>query len=885
MSVLVNILTTYNGAGAKKAMRDMAVMQKQATLAGSKMSAGMLAASAAMQRAGAKTAAAGALMSKRLTIPVFGFAAASVYAAATVEKGLNRVRAGTGATGRKLDGLEGSFRKVAAGSGKDMETIGRAIADVNTRLGLTGKPLETVTAKFLTLSRVTGQDVTSMLTEVSKAANDAGVKSGEMAGFLDKLLVTSQQTGASISSLASDMYRYGSPLRQVGFGVSETMATLGAFDKAGVNTKLVMGSLRIALGKMAKAGEKDLPAGLAKGIEAIKNAKTGGDAAAKAIELFGARAGPDMAAAIREGRFEVADLIKQLEGSAGAVDRTGKATQTFSGKMAVLRNKATLAGEGFGLLLLPYLEKMVAFGGRVVAWLQGMDDGTRKWVMRLGLAVAAMGPALVVIGKLTTGIGRMVGVAGKLTMAFGKGGKAAPAWARGIAAATKGLAAFVRQGALAIISITRQAAAWLAEAAAKVASTTATVAHSAATKAAAAAQWLLNAAMSANPIGLIIAAVAGLVAVFVILWKKSDAFRNFWIGMWERVKGAAAAVWPVLKMVGRKIIDALSAIWDKVYAAVEWFWGWAGPFIKAAIKQWWTQIRITAKAIITVVKALWKGVSAAVEWFWEWAGPFIKGALKQWWSQFRATMSLIGSVVRTAWSVIKTVVGAGVKVVTTIVRGIRAVVDIIRGVWSTVKSLTSAAWDAVAGVVSGAWSRISGAVSSGISRVVGYVRSFADKLKGVLNLSKTLYSVGGDLVQGLKNGIVDAWHWVTDKLRDLVGSLSKAAKKALGINSPSRVFAEIGASVGEGLALGIRNGEAAARRASQDLAGSTVPAFGGRQSYAVAGVGGRGAVLNVLPGAVNISIGAGDAGDVTRASVDAAVDRGFRRLAAELGRR
>ena len=32
MSVLVNILTTYNGAGAKKAMRDMALMNKQATL-------------------------------------------------------------------------------------------------------------------------------------------------------------------------------------------------------------------------------------------------------------------------------------------------------------------------------------------------------------------------------------------------------------------------------------------------------------------------------------------------------------------------------------------------------------------------------------------------------------------------------------------------------------------------------------------------------------------------------------------------------------------------------------------------------------------------------------------------------------------------------------
>ena len=66
-----------------------------------------------------------------------------MYSAETVEKGLNRVRAGTGATGKKLEGLERSFRNVAASSGKDMESIGQVVADVNTRLGLTGRPLET----------------------------------------------------------------------------------------------------------------------------------------------------------------------------------------------------------------------------------------------------------------------------------------------------------------------------------------------------------------------------------------------------------------------------------------------------------------------------------------------------------------------------------------------------------------------------------------------------------------------------------------------------------------------------------------------------------------------------------------------------------------------
>ena len=465
---------------------------------------------------------------------------------------------------------------MAASSGKDMESIGQVVADVNTRLGLTGRPLESVTRKFLVLSRVTGQDVTSMLTEVSKAANDAGIKSGEMGGFLDKLLVASQKTGASISSLSSDMYRYGSPLRQLGFGVDQTIATLGSFDKAGVNTKLVMGSLRIALGKMAKEGVKDLPAALAKGVASIKNAKTGGEAAAKALELFGARAGPDMAAAIREGRFEVADLVKQLQGSSGAVERTGKATQTFSGKMKILRNQATLVGEGFGLIILPYLQKLAAGALGLIKRFQGMSKGTQAVIVKVALFAAAIGPVLVIVGKLTSGIGRMVGVVGKLTLAFGKGGAAAPAWARGVAAVTKGLASFVRQAALAIASVARQAAAWVAETAAKVAATAATVAHSIATKASAAAQWLLNAAMTANPIGLVVAAIAALVAGIVLAWKNNETFRRIVIGVWNAIKTAAVAVWNWLvgafKKWGTAILIAIT--------------GPVGLLVITAIKHW-----------------------------------------------------------------------------------------------------------------------------------------------------------------------------------------------------------------------------------------------------------------------------------------------------------
>lgn len=56
------------------------------------------------------------------------------------------------------------------------------------------------------------------------------------------------------------------------------------------------------------------------------------------------------------------------------------------------------------------------------------------------------------------------------------------------------------------------------------------------------AQLLLNAAMNANPILLIVTLIAGLVAAFVMLWNKSEAFRNFFIGAWEKIKDVVGAV-------------------------------------------------------------------------------------------------------------------------------------------------------------------------------------------------------------------------------------------------------------------------------------------------------------------------------------------------------
>lgn len=312
-----------------------------------------------------KAKAAGLVVGAGLAAGVAVGAAGLLKAGNSITAAFDTIRLGTGATGEAMEGLKDSFRNVAKTVPSSLGDVGTAIADLNTRTGQTGGDLERLSTQMLNLSRIADEDLAGTIKSQTRLFGDWGVEIEDQATTLDTLWKTSQATGIGINELSDKLVRFGAPLRQLGFGLEDSSALLGAFEREGVNADLVMGSLRIALGKMAREGEPAEET-LARVTDQIKEAGSTSEANALALELFGARAGPDMAAAIREGRFEVDELISSIKASPETVNGAAEATERFGEKFSKLKNRVTIALEPLAVGMVDALEDLIDAAGPVV---------------------------------------------------------------------------------------------------------------------------------------------------------------------------------------------------------------------------------------------------------------------------------------------------------------------------------------------------------------------------------------------------------------------------------------------------------------------------------------------------------------------------------------
>lgn len=595
MAVNLNVISQFDAKGLNRAQAELDKLAASTTSTSQKLMKGAAVAGAGI------LAGAGA-------IGVGLYEIGSQF-----DEAFDGIRVGTGATGSALEGLQNDMKAIAGAVPASFADAGIAVAEFNTRLGLTGAPLQTLSSQVLELSRITGTDLGGNIEAVSSVMQNFGVDATDQSSKLDVLFRASQASGLSVQQLASSMSGAGVVLRQVGLSFDQSAGLLATLAKAGVEAGDVMPALSRSLATAAKDG-KDASTVFTDTFNAIKGAPDDVAASGVALEVFGAKAGPKLAAMIREGKLSYEDMTAAIANGGDTILGAGADTQDFAEKLTQLKNRVFLAIEPIATRVFSKIgELMDELGPKVEQLTIWMTEN--KDVMMVAAGVIG-GIAVVAIGAY---IASMISAAAATIAAT---------WP--ILAVVAAIAAIVA-AAWWVWTNWDKIWTWVKE-------------HPA---------LAVLAAIVAAPVVGFIALVGGL----KYLWENWrwiwDAIRNFsmeaWNGyikpVWDTIYFYVTQIlipymqflWGVFQSVWDWISDKISEAWNEVIKPIwDAIYGYIVNYLIPYYQKLWEIVRVVWDNVSSKISTAWSVISTVFE--------NVKNGIATVWGFFQTAKDIIGSV-------------------------------------------------------------------------------------------------------------------------------------------------------------------------------------------------------------------------------------------------
>lgn len=412
------------------------------------------------------------------------------------------------------------------------------------------------------------------------------------------------------------------------------------------------------------------------------------------------------------------------------------------------------------------------------------------------------------------------------------------------------------------------------------AAVTALKSFDAAAKIAAAGQWVLNAAMNANPIVLVVTAIAALVSALVWFFTQTETGRKAWAAFTSFLSSAWQSVVSFVTGLGQNIANFFTqTIPNAIQSVIQWFQQlpsaigtalsnlitsigtWAVSFGQSALQAGQQFVSNIANFLTnlpaTIAYWLAYGITFVVLWAAQLGSQAISAGQQFLTNLGTFLMQLPGNIwnwlTSTVASVASWAAQMGANALSAGSQFLSNVGTFISQLPSNVGSWLSGAISAAASFVGqmasnavnagsrflssiGSYiSQVPGCIGAGLSGAISAVGSFASSMaSGALragqqflsNLVNTLasipgrmVSIGSQIVQGIINGITGSIGQVGSAILGGVKDAIADVKNMLGIHSPSRLFRDqIGRNIGLGLAQGISNSQAAVMASMNDMA-------------------------------------------------------------------
>lgn len=708
-----------------------------------------------------------------VTATVTALGTASVKMAADFEAAMSKVAAVSGASASEMEALTAKAREM----GSKTKFSASEAAEAMNYMAMAGWKTEDMLSGIegvMNLAAASGEDLATTSDIVTDALTAFGLTAQDSGHFADVLAAASSNANTNVSMMG-ETFKYCAPIAgSLGFSVEDTAEAIGLMANAGIKSTQAGTSLRTIMANLsgevkicgANIGEVTIATSNADGtmrdlsdiLADCRVAFSGlseSEKAAAAESLVGKNAMSGFLALMNAGEGDINKLSGAIDNCDGAAQNMADTmNDNLEGQLTILKSALEELAISFGQLLIPALREVVQWLQEFIGFLNSLPEGVKKTIMVIALVAAALGPVLIIIGKVISAIGTIMTIVPKVA---------------GVINVVKGAFA------------------------------------------------ALNATMLANPIVLIIAAIAALVAAFIYLWNNCEGFRQFWINLWENVKQIAVAVWEGLK----------------TFFAAAW------------------------QAISTTAQTIWNGIRNFFSVLWE--------GIK---TIFTTVLNVIKTIVTTYFNVYKTIITTVFNAIRTVITTIlNAIKTVITTVWNTIKNVFTTVLNTIKSVVSGAFNAMWTGIKNTISGIVNTIKTgFNNAVGFIKSLASSAFRWGADIVEGIVNGIKSC----IGKVKDAVCSVADTIKSFLHFSVPDEgpltEYESWMPDFMSGLAKGIENSKGMVKNAVSGLAADMVinPQMNGNQMAIAGGGSVSSADLTSLVGAIREAVGglSGNSADI-----------------------
>lgn len=653
-----------------------------------------------MKEFGGKVESVGKSLTTHVTLPLAAVGAAGVKNFAEVDKTMQLTNKTMGNTAEQAELLDRAMKEAAANSTFGMGDAANATLNF-ARAGLNAEQAAAALAPAMNLAAGEGGNLDTVSAGLVATINGFHGSFDEAGYYADVFAAACNNSALDVDSLSGAMSVAAPIFAAAGYTVNDAALYMGVMANNGIEADKAANSLKTGLARLvapAKEGAEkmaELGISVTNADGTMKDSITiqrelhdafgrlsESEQIAAASAIFGKNQMAPWLALINTAPEDVGKLDESLRSCTGTTDEMAQAMMSgFGGSIEKLKSSIDVLVTSIGQALAPTIQKVIDYIQQLVDKFNALSPAQQETIVKIGLIVAAAGPLLIILGKVISAVGTIMTFAPQIVTAVQS-----------------------------IMSIGSSLMGGLQS---------------------------LWAALLANPITLIIAAIALLVAAFKHLWDTNEEFRAAITAIWEnivsKIQEFCQGIVDRLNALGfdfTSIIDVLKAAWDG-------FCQLLAPAFEAAF----SAIATILSSVLDIITGLldifiglftgnwsqlWTGVTEIFSGVWSGITGLMDTGLNLLVSLADTVLAWFGTNWEQCWTGVKTVfenVWSGITAffTDTLPATFTTFVEFFRGVWENVKGFFSNVWQSMTEIASTAWETIKNVVTVAVMAIAEFI--------------------------------------------------------------------------------------------------------------------------------------------------------------------